>query len=968
MQDSVVVYLCCQQIDKDQDRNFSCEKIYAKVDHIPQQLKALDQKFSKPELIKGWVCSKRTGLTKKINGRDDATREVQPEHNQSSLCTNVKKSSVVKSRPEKSPSPSNSKRIDNLSHETDSEYDGDHHPSPKKRFGFSAMESHGCHNRKRSLMVEEFPGKSSKHLKQHDGKRRMIEVKSGSFRHVEHSVISPKMSSTSSPQERMSKSRFLLLKKRAFSAAADGRASGSDSKFYSNRKCSAVKNSRTQYLSEANQKVVVSPTRVDRHFMQSPSKTQASVEGTSSEECIGRTRTRNMKIRDEIDSEEEEVTHKNSQSPVTCRRDVVDNSGSLMLSGGAFGCTYASNGRESAGKSDSAAACRRDINIELLPSEETVVGTFTGFSKRLDSRFGDGVENDPRDMQCDSEQYIEAYKGPASSGEQKMFCAEVVGGNEKTMGKNACQIVELDSSNGQGSNYFGEVDSIPIPGPPGSFLPSPGRMDAEDVPVMSSLSSSRIQSSDGHHQELIDHSSESPISTISNSTLGRYDVKSSSENVSGGSPLLDQLRSAEVATTTNVVDKFTASDSREVAEKEESFRYKNDQQPCCCSRKEMVSTQNVALNYQDSALLKRRTMAAAAPAPSQMKGCDNGNERSPVPEEARLSSSPMGRVSSVPPQPVVHGNYEPISPPTPNPVLRLMGKNLMVVNKEENMDPQQLRTSQSSSTATTSITVNNNIHGNSNAAPIPMMMVSSGRCSQKEQEEQHNMVSQGGRFLYDQSETKEGFMQHPDTMTMMRWSTGFESTGRGLSTTSTGGGGGGPIQHLQPSRIPMKYDDDDMEKAASAAAHENPVLRWRRRESLDLQENPMKEIIVIDDSPPTSTTALGRHSYQQRREGAESRRNSGWNLNPFYMNQPSYEIGTNTGHGSAVNPSFRIGTNPNPNPNPMRWNYNPEGGDVVHHYHHHVHPSSLAAAAAAAAASSSPARLRSELYNSSARF
>lgn len=1006
------------QIDKDQDRDFSCEKNYAKVDYIPQQLKALDQvKFNKPELIKGWVCSKRTGLTKKINGRDDhllsggkANKEMQSENNQSSLCTGVKRSSVVKSRYENSPSPSNSKRIDTSSHEAHSEYED--HPSPIKRLGFSVMESQGCRNRKRSLMVQEFPEKSPKHLK-HDGKRR-IEVKTGTIRNVEHSVISPKMSS--SPQGRLSRSKFSFLKKHALSA--DGRASASDSKFYSKRKCLAVKKSRMQYLSQTNQKVVVSPTRVDQHFMRSPSKAQDNVRGTSSEESIER--TRDIKIRDETVSKEEVVTLKNSQSPITHHHDVGENCGSLIQSG-AFGCSSASDARECAGKSESS-ACRRDISIEL-PSDETVGGIFTGLSKTIDPRF-DGVD-EPRDMQCDSQQYIEAYKGPLFeseaptssaepilSGEQEMFCTDVDA--ENIMGKNARQTVELlDSSNGEG-NYFGEVDSIPIPGPPGSFLPSPGRMDSEDIPGISSLSSSRIQSSDGHHQEFIDHSSESPISTtstISNSTLGRrYDVKSSSENISGGSPLLEQLRSDISAVNTNVVDPIVdnnfapvskASDAGggeggfgevkanvTLAEKGVSFRYKNDQ-PCCCSRKEILM-QNVALRYQDSALLRRRTMAAAdTTIPSngkqQMNGdhlnrsLDNGrtvNERSPVPDEARSSMGQISsRVSSVP----VHGNYESVSPPTPNPVLRLMGKNLMVVNKEENVAPQ-LRTTQSGSTM--------NIHENLKAVPIPM--VSNGRS----QNEEHRMISQGP-FFFDQNGETKGFMEHPD----MRWSTSFGShgisvrpdhqmasvespgmvssrscsTGRGLMGSlvvhqeySTGGYHT-PIQLLQPMnqyrlRIPMKYD---MEKAGT----ESPILRsWKRRKSVEPPENSMKEIIVIDDTPAaapstdnpaittsttTTTTAVGRHSQQWRGgvESSASRRSSGcdsWSLNPFYVTQPYESVGY-TGSGTAVNASFRLLAPSKGGSGNGRWNCNPEGG----------HQSSLGAA------SSSPARPRSELYNSS---
>ncbi|CBI39861.3 unnamed protein product, partial [Vitis vinifera] len=171
----------------------------------------------------------------------------------------------------------------------------------------------------------------------------------------------------------------------------------------------------------------------------------------------------------------------------------------------------------------------------------------------------------------------------------------------------------IDSSSkiGQG-NSFPEVDPIPIPGPPGSFLPSPRDMGSEDFQGHSSLTTSLVQSSSQDQHDLVDgDSSDSPISatsTISNSTVARPDLKLTS-SIKG--PL----------------------------------SFQDDDQPCCCSRKERTS-QGVALNYQESQLLRRRTMASVI-------DCD--------------SASPSGS----------------------NPILRLMGKNLMVVNKDE-VAPMQL--------------------------------------------------------------------------------------------------------------------------------------------------------------------------------------------------------------------------------------------------------------------------------------
>ncbi|KAJ9536118.1 hypothetical protein OSB04_un000695 [Centaurea solstitialis] len=83
----------------------------------------------------------------------------------------------------------------------------------------------------------------------------------------------------------------------------------------------------------------------------------------------------------------------------------------------------------------------------------------------------------------------------------------------------------------QDINYFHEVDPIPIPGPPGSFLPlSPGGdMVSEELQANSSLTTtSRFQSSEEqYHHDMMDKDSisDSPISTVSSSSFARSDDK-----------------------------------------------------------------------------------------------------------------------------------------------------------------------------------------------------------------------------------------------------------------------------------------------------------------------------------------------------------------------------------------------------------------------------------------------------------
>lgn len=973
------------EIDDSQDRNFSCEKSITEENNM-QPLKALDKvKCSKPEMIRGWVSSKRTGLTKKINDGDDhlqsgagEDKEMHPENNKSSLCTNVKRSAVVKIRSEKSPSPKSSKRSENSLHEARSEYR--EHTSPKKRLRFSETESQICHKRKRSLVLQEFPEHTAKYVTEGGPlnrenpssslSKRRIETKSDAVRSADHSIFNPKVVSSSQRAPLSKSKRFLFPKKHALSASL---ASASDSKRFSKKKSAAIKKFRRQYVSETNRKAVVSRPGVDRHFMQNPSDDQDSLEASSPEESIERSRV--LKTRsgaEHIISREEVVALKKSGStPKTRHHDAGGNGGSLMLSG-AFACT--SDAVESSGKSE--CACRRDMNIEL-PSEEVVEGTFMGFSKTLDPRFH-GLEDAP-DTQCDSQQFVEAFKGSASSaepilsGEQEMFCTDAT---ENVIGENVCGMAELDSSNGQG-NYFGEVDSIPIPGPPGSFLPSPGRMDSEDLHGNSSLSSSRIQSSDDH-QELIEHSSESPVSTtssISNSTLGRSDVKSS-EKLSAEPPLLDEMRSDFSAVSTNVVDPVVESlapvarasnvgaenpgpdelkANNMIISDKGPFRFKNDQ-PCCCSRKENAS-QNGALNYQESALLQRRTMASATmPANGKQTNGDvirrldnvrSLNEKSLVTDEAASQSS-MGHIpsrvsvdsdSKFP----VPGDCESPCPPTPSAVLRLMGKNLMVVNKDENMALQPRSSSQSS-----------NMNGHANSQSVSVPMVSAGNYQNEENHRVQRMASDQGPFLFDLTETKE-FMQQPPAE--MRWSSGFGNHGipvrsqmspfAMLSSRSTasgfvgslmhhqvsvgGGFGSGAQLHHQPmnrSTVPMPYHD--MEKRAESS-----------RLTAEPRANTTKEIIIIDDTPDNEAD-VATHCQRKRELLEASVACDSWNGRrpSFYMTQPPYDqLMTYTGV-SPIDTSFRV---------PI---------SAVHHHH----PSSLAAAAAA---SSSTAHLKSDLYNSS---
>lgn len=320
---------------------------------------------------------------------------------------------------------------------------------------------------------------------------------------------------------------------------------------------------------------------------------------------------------------------------------------------------------------------------------------------------------------------------PRIDNEQEMFCADEV--EDGTLGHNA---EELDSEVGQGS-YFTEVDPIPIPGPPGSFLPSPRDMGSDDFQGNSSLTTSRVQSSQDPLDFVDGDTSDSPISTtstISNSTGTNQDRKFS-EPLSSTGPQsvqekiqsgLSSSAASDASVEINAALQQITGNLAESTFDRENFRVNkislekgplgfksNDDQPCCCQRKERTS-QGLALNYQESPLLRRRAMASVIPATmGKQMGCspsnrtNNAEMRSDMtdlfflngcansrPEQVAIpfTKSPAGPVPLKGPpdgkgKVSGHSDCGSVSPSGSSSVLRLMGKNLMVVNRDEEASP-----------------------------------------------------------------------------------------------------------------------------------------------------------------------------------------------------------------------------------------------------------------------------------------
>lgn len=287
---------------------------------------------------------------------------------------------------------------------------------------------------------------------------------------------------------------------------------------------------------------------------------------------------------------------------------------------------------------------------------------------------------------------------------------------------------ELDSEARRGSSCF-EVDPISIPGPPGSFLPSPPRdMRSEEYRGNSSMSNSWVHSCQDRHDLIEGDSSGSPVSatsTISNCTAYRSCLKHNNNNSSGVSSSYvfhDKLGSvspnaaklpcvendaglSHIACTGDgriYGDMFKVS---KLSVEKGTLDISNDGQPCCCQRVGRVS-QDITVTYQEPQLTRYHTLTSETmPAMDRKPITYSLNVRPKsldiMPERLALSNCQrenMGfPVDKSPPRKSSYNidgcsdlglkfsrsNCEPASPVTSNSVLRLMGKNLMVVNRDE---------------------------------------------------------------------------------------------------------------------------------------------------------------------------------------------------------------------------------------------------------------------------------------------
>lgn len=253
----------------------------------------------------------------------------------------------------------------------------------------------------------------------------------------------------------------------------------------------------------------------------------------------------------------------------------------------------------------------------------------------------------------------------------------------------------------------------PIQGHGGSFL-SPGEMGFE-AQENSSVTSSGPHFTQDQHQQGGGDPSGSPLSansaistppaTISDvKVLDKLSASSSERSAEGESSALPSTTSGEAIEKV----KF-GRENQKVTVLAEKEPVKISDLPCCCSRKESFSRGDNLLPYQEPQLQRHKnvTAATAGPAKGRQVGSSNPHFR---PDFCTVSTSSVSRIDEVViptldlpvastsmkasstvatgfPTSSDFGLGSPSSqtqsPTSLNPVLRLMGKNLMVMSKAE---------------------------------------------------------------------------------------------------------------------------------------------------------------------------------------------------------------------------------------------------------------------------------------------
>ncbi|GAB4845836.1 hypothetical protein Ancab_024840 [Ancistrocladus abbreviatus] len=344
-----------------------------------------------------------------------------------------------------------------------------------------------------------------------------------------------------------------------------------------------------------------------------------------------------------------------------------------------------------------------------------VTDTSSGAAKNLSRSSGTELckLSNVNDSLLTTRQFNEEYQGhifrdeastplvrPSSSNDPVMFSA-----GETGISLVEPEIADTDSKLGQGS--FLVVDTIPIPGPPGSYLPSPRDMESEVLQGNSSLTTSRIHCSCDPCEIADGDSSDIPVSALS--TVSNF---METKSVLNNSELCVQPHSVQDMVCSGFpssghspenVSTFSQAESEDnemvmlgedgtqggiMLQLEGALREHSNNQPCSCSWKERI-------HYQESLLLKQQWITSISlPTIAKQKGPEfdtaannvMARETSSVTDCSETTDERAAHSAAIPPRAttpaaIAADASNNLSPSTL--VLRLMGKNLMVVNNVE---------------------------------------------------------------------------------------------------------------------------------------------------------------------------------------------------------------------------------------------------------------------------------------------
>ncbi|KAJ4849254.1 hypothetical protein Tsubulata_012943 [Turnera subulata] len=978
---------------------------------IPKQNGGSDSGTLRP-----WICSKRRGITKKITSQDGHQPTKRKwhvpklyENDQSSLPDSLPADNHDQQRTNPITIGGNNDRLEMSSHGAQVNDRQDCFPR-RKRVGSFVAGSRTIGKVERSLRPMK---KINKQVTKGGNSLRdnhMLKPPSASRSHVpllrKKTVDAHKDFSSNSSVKASRSSRAIVTKAMRFSSfrknllSASRESSAAECR-PSLKQWSIFRKSQVHSVSERDDEVLAQHCEVNQQaeLLDNHSGSQSEREDVNDEVCLSRSTILGMgkEARLSFASDREEaLSLKSLKSGSHCYDH--DERAKLVSVGVItdFDCL------DSAGE-------------PIQVHEEIVSGPYpkvydgrstTSLSESIDTEFYK-LSNSSR-AQSNSFRSVEDYEGllcgtdpatdptaePNFDNDQEMFSAYEAGNG--VMRQNDHMEMEMDSEVGQ-ATIFPEVDPIPIPGPPGSFLPSPRDMSSEDFQGNSSLTSSRVHSSPDQRDMIDGESSDSPISaasTVSNSMAGGQDFRNSEPSSSAGPYAIgEKIRSSfvvtgiepsmqkagEVSQTINRGVERGTNDGGyfkldRISIEKGSLSMKNDQ-PCCCQRKERFS-QSVDLNHQESQLLRRRKMAPMmVPAVGKPIACNpigkpiacNPNLRPSnyldvSPEVVPLGScptlgstqkmvtpvrKPAGGSVSFKDSPNTgvrypgRGDCDSASPSGSNPILRLMGKNLMVVNKDEDASvavehvqsgTQNIHQISGFPTFSAGSPGNNQGQG---CQPIHHMVPQGSIVFGVDP---HNPVSQrfdvglSSSFGSDHGKLPQGSAQLPSGMFRSHCADRGFSASMGLHEYK--GDYNFPSQQtMLKSRLSMspRYD---MVKTTTVADH--PCKR------ADSSSHPIREIIIIDDLPESGsrlTSDAAKYPPQVWRESQTA--SSGISnptvpvynpscMHPAFPCYQSQEPSPFGGESPVVFPAgFHATPSGLPNASPVRWGCTPEGTVVV---------------------------------------